>query len=436
MERGLLVAAVAAASFLMVASFGLSAGRLRAAESFEGIWAETKKECLDDEGPKSRTLIDLGNVVRGKPTPIFDQYENHCRIERKSTFGDITTLDVICFEFWENFAKGIDGRKTIIKLSSRKGGLEIDGKIYGRCEAKGAPTQQREGVTLSKTAGPQVPQVGEVAEDPSDANTYLSANYMLLAAVLLVVVAGIYFLLSRPRQTDHRNGAVIMSRSGKVPDPPEKPHQFGDVWYYADHTGHIGPFSFKELKARLAEIPGANNLLVWCDGMSQWQKVVAIPELNERIKPPPPPNVKPPRDYSEIGLFIRRFLIFVIIMVVIAAIGKANQPPNPEDVACSLDYRKCHDNSHMINTYSHMFIAKTRCQTELSKSVRYGSPEWGWVPFGYFYNGEDYIRTGIVRITDEEVKIQNMFGAKVNSVVECHYDFNNESARIVSTSER
>jgi hypothetical protein len=122
----------------MLASFGLSAGRLNAAEPFEGLRAQTKEECLDEDGHNSRTVIYLGNVVRGKPTPIFDQYENHCRIERKSVFGDSTTLAVTCFEFWDDFTKGGGGRKTIIKLSpGQKGGLVIDGKIYQRCEAKG-----------------------------------------------------------------------------------------------------------------------------------------------------------------------------------------------------------------------------------------------------------------------------------------------------------
>src|ERR1700674_2992888 len=41
-----------------------------AAETFEDLWAQTKEECLDEEGPNSRTLIDLSNVVRGKPAPL------------------------------------------------------------------------------------------------------------------------------------------------------------------------------------------------------------------------------------------------------------------------------------------------------------------------------------------------------------------------------
>jgi len=115
---------------------------LRAAEPFEGIWARTPAECLDEEGPNSRTLIDLGNVRDGRPAPIFDQYENHCRIERKSVVGNGMNLSVTCFEFWENFTKGIEGRKATIRLSSgRKGALKIDGAPYRRCAVKGAPAR-------------------------------------------------------------------------------------------------------------------------------------------------------------------------------------------------------------------------------------------------------------------------------------------------------
>jgi hypothetical protein len=114
----------------------------RALESFEGIWAKTQAECLDEEGPNSRTLIDLEDIIDGKPVPMFDQYENHCRIERKSVVGDATNLAVTCFEFWEYFTKGIEGQKATIKLSPvQKGGLKIDGTPYQRCAAKGTPDQ-------------------------------------------------------------------------------------------------------------------------------------------------------------------------------------------------------------------------------------------------------------------------------------------------------
>jgi hypothetical protein len=114
----------------------------RALEPFEGIWAKTQAECLDEEGPNSRTLIDLEDMIDGKPVPMFDQYENHCRIERKSVVGAATNLSVTCFEFWENFTKGIEGQRATIKLSPvRKGILRIDGTPYRRCAAKGTQDQ-------------------------------------------------------------------------------------------------------------------------------------------------------------------------------------------------------------------------------------------------------------------------------------------------------
>jgi hypothetical protein len=106
-----------------------------ASEPFEGIWAKTQKECLDEEGPNSRTLIDLGNPVENKPSPLFDQYENHCKIERKTTAADgATTLTATCFEFWEDFTKGVEGRNVSVKLSpGPKSTLKIDGASYRRC---------------------------------------------------------------------------------------------------------------------------------------------------------------------------------------------------------------------------------------------------------------------------------------------------------------
>jgi hypothetical protein len=121
-------------------------GTTSRAASFGGLWAKTTKECLDEDGPNSRTLIDLTNVVDGKPTPIFDQYENHCLIDWKSTAGEKTSLNVTCFEFWDNFTKRVDGEKRMIKLSP--GGnnrLVINGESYVRCEANRAGIEIHQG---------------------------------------------------------------------------------------------------------------------------------------------------------------------------------------------------------------------------------------------------------------------------------------------------
>ena len=117
--------------------FVLATSSLRAAEMFDGLWAKTQKECRNKEGPDSRTFIGLGNVIGGKPAPLFDQYENHCRIERRTPVGDGVTLTVTCFEFWEYYRKGIEGQKASIKLSPGLNGmLEINGDPYLRCQTK------------------------------------------------------------------------------------------------------------------------------------------------------------------------------------------------------------------------------------------------------------------------------------------------------------
>jgi len=110
----------------------------RAAESFDGLWALTKKECRNTDSADSRTFIDLSKPIGGKPAPMVDQHENHCRIDRKTATGDGINLSVTCFEFWDNFKKNIEPRKATIRLSpGPSGAIKIDGKPYLRCKMPG-----------------------------------------------------------------------------------------------------------------------------------------------------------------------------------------------------------------------------------------------------------------------------------------------------------
>jgi hypothetical protein len=143
LQKRIAVVILALCSFLALGTSSATAQTptgqtsLRGAEPFEGFWAKTKEECLDEEGPNSRTIIDLNNMVSGKPAPIFDQYENHCLIEERNQSGNGTTLSVTCYAFWENFTKRIEGSEAKIKLTQgQKGRLIIDGIPYQRCEAR------------------------------------------------------------------------------------------------------------------------------------------------------------------------------------------------------------------------------------------------------------------------------------------------------------
>ena len=107
----------------------------QAAGSFDGLWALTEKDCRNTDEADSRTFIDLSKPIGGKPAPMVDQYENHCRIDRKTAVGDGLTLSVTCFEFWDNFKKNIEPRKATFKLApGANRTIKIDGKTYFRCK--------------------------------------------------------------------------------------------------------------------------------------------------------------------------------------------------------------------------------------------------------------------------------------------------------------
>jgi hypothetical protein len=140
---------------------------LHSAEPFEGFWAKTKEECLDEEAPNSRTMIDLSNIASGKPAPIFDQYENHCLIVGRNTSVNDTILSVTCYESWENFAKRIEGSEAKIKLTrSQKGRLIIDGISYQRCEARPTPSN------ATPNARPHAPGATIAAGPPKISETF------------------------------------------------------------------------------------------------------------------------------------------------------------------------------------------------------------------------------------------------------------------------
>jgi hypothetical protein len=82
-------------------------------------------------------MIDLDNHIKGKPAPLVDQYENHCRVDRKMPASDGLVLSTTCFEFWDDYTKNANGRKVTIKLApGTNGTIRIDGKPYVLCKRK------------------------------------------------------------------------------------------------------------------------------------------------------------------------------------------------------------------------------------------------------------------------------------------------------------
>lgn len=97
---------------------------------FEGVWARTTAECDDEDGPNTRTLIDMSNKVG----PLYDGYEHHCRILDVSVAGPARTLSLSCHEFWEDFTKKASPTRETAKLEVRSAqSMRINGKPYVRC---------------------------------------------------------------------------------------------------------------------------------------------------------------------------------------------------------------------------------------------------------------------------------------------------------------
>lgn len=105
-----------------------------ATEKWEGYWAKNRKECRYSDSPDSKTMIDLKNSENGKPAPLYDQYENHCRVDSHATKDNVTTLKLTCFEFWDDYkAKKNSRRDTITVTVLDQNSIRINGAAYIRC---------------------------------------------------------------------------------------------------------------------------------------------------------------------------------------------------------------------------------------------------------------------------------------------------------------
>ncbi len=79
-------------------------------------------------------MIDLKNKENGRPAPLYDQYENHCRIDSHATRANVTTLKLTCYEFWEYYkAKKEPRRDTITVTPKDRDRIVMNGSSYIRC---------------------------------------------------------------------------------------------------------------------------------------------------------------------------------------------------------------------------------------------------------------------------------------------------------------
>jgi hypothetical protein len=120
------------------------------------------------------------------------------------------------------------------------------------------------------------------------------------------------------------------------------------------------------------------------------------------------------------------FALIGIVVYALLAMGSSDSDSGESTQSssdpCTSDWRKCDNNSDLINNYDGMIDAKTDCQLAAEERAKYGEPEWPWVSFGKYKSGEDYVKTGEVLIIEDDAKFENGFGAMRKTTVVCRYD--------------
>jgi len=88
---------------------------------------------------------------------------------------------------------------------------------------------------------------------------------------------------------------------------------------------------------------------------------------------------------------------------------------------CKTDWKKCTDNAMLVKEFNGIRKIKTACKLQANSQAQYGNPQWTWGIFDTYFIGNDYIKSGLVNLIDNQVKFQNGFGAYKKTQVECIY---------------
>ena len=74
-----------------------------------------------------------------------------------------------------------------------------------------------------------------------------------------------------------------------------------NVWYYAEGNKSVGPVSLADLTAILSRVSNAKDVLVWREGLSNWEKAQNVRELVSVVVRPPPINLPTSHSGANVG---------------------------------------------------------------------------------------------------------------------------------------
>jgi hypothetical protein len=150
-------------------------------------------------------------------------------------------------------------------------------------------------------------------------------------------------------------------------------------------------------------------------------------------KMPPPLPATPRKKASNAAVWV---IGIVSVLAIIGHIGvKSDEAAEQAAPSCKSNFTKCANIREMANNYKDWGLGEIECKWAADKAAKYGTPEWSWMTFTKFGNGNDPV-TGSATLIDDDVKFQNGFGAMVHSEVHCEYDFRAKKVINVSIQPR
>jgi GYF domain 2 len=96
------------------------------------------------------------------------------------------------------------------------------------------------------------------------------------------------------------------------------------MWFYFHNGQRLGPVTLDALVRALLAAPDPRGVLVWREGMAEWQEAGRVPELASRLPPPMfvapgghPPESVPFEDAEKLAQLYRRLVLLVGLQILV-----------------------------------------------------------------------------------------------------------------------
>ena len=125
------------------------------------------------------------------------------------------------------------------------------------------------------------------------------------------------------------------------------------------------------------------------------------------------------------------FVCVCLILLVVLAHNK--EPTTPTKPSCKSDWRRCIDNTELVNNFEGIWGIKYDCRDQANKLAKYGDPKWpSYGYFGSYFANEHFLPSKRITLIEKDAQYQNGFGAFRHVGVRCVYDL--EGGRVVSVN--